>query len=70
MAASETAETRAEMTRDEALAEAIRLKKFFPFRIVGVVRYPNGKHEVVTGKTMAKFNNLMRKGCAVWLPTK
>jgi len=29
------------MTRDEASAEAIRLKKFF--RIVGVVRYPNGK---------------------------
>lgn len=70
MVVTATAETRTEMTYDEALAGAIRLKKFFPFRLVGITKYPNGNYEVVTGKTMAKFNNLMRKGCAVWLPTK
>ena len=53
------------MTRDEALAEAIRLKKFFPFRIVGVVRYPNGKHEVISGKRISRFFRLSREGCEV-----
>lgn len=58
------------MTYNEALTEAIRLKKFFPFRLVGIVKHPTGEYDVAIGRTMAKFNNLMRKGCAVWLATK
>ena len=54
------------MTRDEAINEAGRIHAYFPFRLIAIARGPGSDNwEVIAGRTMARFNNLARKGYTV-----
>ncbi len=54
------------MNKEQAHKEALRVKSYFPFRIVGIYQ-ENSVWCVLTGVTKAKFNNLAKKGLEVYI---
>lgn len=54
------------INKQDAYDSAIRLKQYYPFRIVGIVDM-HGKWGYLSGKTMAKFNTLAKQGFKVYI---
>ena len=55
------------MDRDKATTEAMRLKAYFPYRVVGIIEQSPGEWEAQARLTMAAFNNAARKGKPVFI---
>jgi len=53
-------------SREAALKAAAYFKKYFPYRFAGIIDM-HGEWGYATGKTMAKFNSLARKGHMVYM---
>lgn len=50
-------------------AEVLKLKAYFPFRIVYGVLYPDGTFGAFADVSRRRINALVRKGCAVFEAT-
>lgn len=55
------------MNYDDAVREASRIKSYYPYRIVGVVSNDGEVWETLSGKTMSRFNDRLKKGYQVVL---
>jgi len=54
------------LDKQDAYNQAVRLKAYYPFRIVGIVDM-QGKWGYLSGKTKHKFNALAKQGCHVYI---
>ncbi len=57
-------------SKDEAIKEASNFLEYFPFRYAAIVELKSGHWGWVSGKTMARMNNLVKKGYSVYMVKK
>jgi len=57
-------------SRQSAVDSCAQFLSYFPYRHAAIVQMGGGGWGFVTGKTMARINNVARSGCKVWLVSK